>query len=777
MPGADRGIVRRQLDRLFRDGTLSGVAESQLLDRYRTRRDETAFEALVDRHGPMVLGLCRRMLHDPRDIEDAFQATFLVLVKKAPAIRDGHLLANWLYGVAYKVASRARKTAFRRRARETSSDFTALPAPDHAFTSELTPILDEELARLPDKFRAPLILCYLNGKTHEEAAELLHCPVGTVRSRMARGRDLLRTRLTHRGISPTAAIIGTGPTWSIPILTEAVPPALILATTQAALQLGSSQTIKAGAIAASVLTLTQGAVTTMNLTTLKWTSLSLLATTVSATGVVAVAYSSGPGAQGPASATVAAQQPTSSPDMIKGSIPQEKSPVLLRLEHVEEIVNRLESHESPSVPRHRPTSQALFDALTVQPAPISYATITELATRLEIALDNFDVIYPKVKEGQIDIDKFLAIRGEAILAAARLKGLLEQLRDDLHEMEKELQRNIKELDKANSLKAVAVSVAARNVRLNERKPGKVAEPSVRKAEDELEVAESQLQIKKAQRDETQARVDRVMRLIDLIEERSQPFHARLEYARTSYGIGKFRNDPDANPRPAKPPSGAVLVRPEPPQDSNPALALKTTEAQFPRQSALPNAPATNAAPPTPFRDTDLQPTAGTTNVSVRILSRALDRQLEAFQRTNPPLSPQERIDLRNYLINQSSLLHDVIADLKEQLDLQQIERKVKEAERDDARAHLTLAEVKLANVRRLFTDKNQVVSNYEVILYENEIKSPTARLAVAQARLEEVGLRTTQLQTKYRSLHETAERADKVLANDEKNAPQPGAPR
>src|SRR5215472_606112 len=107
MSSTERGIVLQQLDRLFRDGTLAGLGDGQLLDRYRIARDEAAFEALVELHGPMVLGLCRRFLRDPRDIEDAFQATFLVLVRKAPVIRDGALLANWLYGVALRVASRA----------------------------------------------------------------------------------------------------------------------------------------------------------------------------------------------------------------------------------------------------------------------------------------------------------------------------------------------------------------------------------------------------------------------------------------------------------------------------------------------------------------------------------------------------------------------------------------------------------------------------------------------------------------------------------------------
>ena len=130
MSTIDRGVVLQQLDRLFRDGTLAGLGDGQLLERFRTRRDEAAFESLVELHGPMVLGLCRRYLRDPRNIEDAFQATFLVLVRKAPGIRDGGLLANWLYGVALRVATRARANLLRRRGREHAigeSDFAAAP--------------------------------------------------------------------------------------------------------------------------------------------------------------------------------------------------------------------------------------------------------------------------------------------------------------------------------------------------------------------------------------------------------------------------------------------------------------------------------------------------------------------------------------------------------------------------------------------------------------------------------------------------------------------------
>ena len=151
-------------------------------------------------------------------------------------------------------------------------------------------MLDQELNRLPRKYRAPLILCYLKGHTHDQAAEELECPVGTVRSRLARGRDLLRRRLTSRGHAPTAAILGTEAALPARLLTEAVPPSLVSATVEAALGIGASKTIQAGAASASALALTQGVLTTMKLAQLKLIGVAILATSLSAGGVVAVSY-------------------------------------------------------------------------------------------------------------------------------------------------------------------------------------------------------------------------------------------------------------------------------------------------------------------------------------------------------------------------------------------------------------------------------------------------------------------------------------------------------
>src|SRR5262249_51756830 len=159
-------------------------------------RDEAAFAALVRRHGPMVLGVCRGLLRDAHAAEDAFQATFLVLFRRATALEDLPSLGGWLYGVAYRTALKARTAAARRCTRERKAvTMTQTDADDRETDWELGHALHEELGRLPEKYREPLVACYLQGQTTEEAARRLGCPRGTVLSRLARGRGPLRGRL------------------------------------------------------------------------------------------------------------------------------------------------------------------------------------------------------------------------------------------------------------------------------------------------------------------------------------------------------------------------------------------------------------------------------------------------------------------------------------------------------------------------------------------------------------------------------------------------------
>ncbi len=233
------------LDRLFHHGTVTGLSESALLDRYVTERDEAAFAALVARHGPMVLGVCRRILRDEREVEDAFQATFLVLVRRAGSIRDGNRIGPWLHGVAHRVAVRARAHSARRSVHEPSTEIAVEPVttPDDPARRELATIVDEEVARLPSNLRAPVWLCYFEGMSHDEAARRLRWPVGTVRSRMARARDLLRHRLARRGVSADASIVAAT------LLRMPVPPAWIDATVRHSLTFATGTATAAASIA------------------------------------------------------------------------------------------------------------------------------------------------------------------------------------------------------------------------------------------------------------------------------------------------------------------------------------------------------------------------------------------------------------------------------------------------------------------------------------------------------------------------------------------------
>ena len=187
MPAKTRAVGRR-LEVLWTSGTFTGLSDAQLLGRFTGGGETTAepaFRELVNRHGPMVMGVCRQILRRPQDADDAFQATFLVLVRKARSIRVGDSLAPWLYGVAYRTARRARATASRYRTAEAEPMAEAADsAPDGSFELDVRALLHEELDRLPGKYRDPIVLCHLEGKSHEEAARLLSCPVGTVSGRL-----------------------------------------------------------------------------------------------------------------------------------------------------------------------------------------------------------------------------------------------------------------------------------------------------------------------------------------------------------------------------------------------------------------------------------------------------------------------------------------------------------------------------------------------------------------------------------------------------------------
>ena len=250
----------RQLRALFSAGTAIGLTDRELLERFRTRRvgsaegttaAETAFTALVDRHGAMVWGVCHRVLGDVHEAEDAFQATFLILVRKAGSVRVDGSLGRWIYGVAHRVALWARARAGRRECcmvRPPSST-PADPAREVEL-KDLQKVLNDEMDRLPAKYRCPIELCHIQGLTYDQAARQLNWPVATVKSRLTKGRLRMRERLARRGLAPTAV----GATIALSgEARSAVPQELIHGT----VQVMSSGT--AGVVPTAVIDLVEGA--------------------------------------------------------------------------------------------------------------------------------------------------------------------------------------------------------------------------------------------------------------------------------------------------------------------------------------------------------------------------------------------------------------------------------------------------------------------------------------------------------------------------------------
>jgi serpin B len=264
MPHPALSLVLRHLRRAPRPAGAGAPTDGDLLGRFAECRDEAAFELLLRRHGAMVWNVCRRVLGDATDADDAFQATFLVLVRKAKSIAKRDSVASWLHGVAHRVALDARARAARRRAHEQRR--IAMPAeeppPDGAW-AELRQVLDEELGRLPERFRAPVVLCYLEGKTNDEAAEQLGCARGTIASRLSRARDLLRGRLTRRGVALTAAALATALAGNA--ASAAVPAGLLTTTLRAAVGYAAAT----GAASPAAVSLAEGALRAMFMTKLK----------------------------------------------------------------------------------------------------------------------------------------------------------------------------------------------------------------------------------------------------------------------------------------------------------------------------------------------------------------------------------------------------------------------------------------------------------------------------------------------------------------------------
>jgi RNA polymerase sigma factor (sigma-70 family) len=275
MDESKRTTVSRWIRRMTHE--VSGASDAQLLDRFAVNRDEAAFELLLWRHAWLVFGVCPRVLHNWHDAEDAFQATFLALARRAGRIAKQEAVPAWLHKVAYRVAltAQARRDANEKR-RRVDRQIPASPGVEAALEAqELRSILDQEIGRLPERFRAAVVLCYLEGKSVDEAALLLDCPRGTVASRLARARAYLRSRLAGRGLVLTAALAISSRAGAVP-----GPLSLIPTLTAAALCYTASGAVAEIGVPPRVTSLTEEVLRAMFLHKLK-TGIGLVAAAIS----------------------------------------------------------------------------------------------------------------------------------------------------------------------------------------------------------------------------------------------------------------------------------------------------------------------------------------------------------------------------------------------------------------------------------------------------------------------------------------------------------------
>jgi RNA polymerase sigma factor (sigma-70 family) len=265
-----------------------GPSDADLLQSFLSRRDEAAFEALLRRHGPMVLGVCRRVLGNRHDAEDAFQATFLVLVRKGTTIRPRELVGNWLWGVAYRTALKARAMNTKRRTKEREAQVAPrLSLPLNGALDEMLDRLDEALGRLPEKYRAPLVLCELEGRSRKEVARKLDVPEGTLSWRLAQAKKMLARKLSCHGpvlsAGAVAAVLSQG------AAPAALPAPLLKSTAKAGLQLAAGQAL-VGSAPPEVVSLTEGVLKAMLLTKLKVASWAFGVVLLAGAGAVGLSY-------------------------------------------------------------------------------------------------------------------------------------------------------------------------------------------------------------------------------------------------------------------------------------------------------------------------------------------------------------------------------------------------------------------------------------------------------------------------------------------------------
>jgi RNA polymerase sigma factor (sigma-70 family) len=290
VPKTTSNPILQLIRRAVEDVRTRELPDPELLERFHGRQDQAAFHTLLRRHGPMVLDVCRGVLGNEADAEDAFQATFLILTRKAGSIRNSAALGSWLHGVAYRTALKARARSATRQKHEAVSPLRTASDEDDLSWREVRQALHEELGRLPECYRAPLVLCYLEGVTQGAAAVRLGVAKSTLRKRLDRGRELLRTGLVRRGLGSSALLAVAA--WPAAEAPAAVPLPLLASTAAVAAGGAAGRATAGGLVSCKVAALTEGVLKTMNMSKFHTAAVVLLAVAVAGIGTGALAYRS-----------------------------------------------------------------------------------------------------------------------------------------------------------------------------------------------------------------------------------------------------------------------------------------------------------------------------------------------------------------------------------------------------------------------------------------------------------------------------------------------------
>ncbi|HEV3260671.1 MAG TPA: sigma-70 family RNA polymerase sigma factor [Gemmataceae bacterium] len=387
MANAQLTLALQHLRQLIRQGAAAELPDTALLERFVGQRDEAAFEVLVWRHGPMVLSLCQRLLHNPHDAEDVLQATFLTLARKAGSIRKRESLGSWLYKVAYRIALHAKaRAANSGAAAGAMQDVPAAEGPDEDVWQQVRPLLDEAIQRLPEKYRTPIVLCYLQGKTNREAAAQIGCPIGTVCTRLARARGLLRRQLARHGVALSAALLGT--VLSRHAVSAAASTPLVVSTVKAACLLAAGQTGAAGLISANVASLVQGASKAMFLTKLKITAVLLLAAGVVAAGAGVLTHRAVAARQADSRQSLAARAPDQA---VKSAAPKKAArPEVAKDDGKSAVAFAGLVLDPDGKPFAGAKLCVLYDTLNSLPLPVRGTTGKDGRFRFNVARTDFD---------------------------------------------------------------------------------------------------------------------------------------------------------------------------------------------------------------------------------------------------------------------------------------------------------------------------------------------------------------------------------------------------